>query len=148
MLVDEADALLAGLWRDEHDDAYVVLVGSRLDALQIVVEGQVGNNDTTDTTLYTRLAKLLNAVLHDGIEITHQHQGNGDLFLDGLQLLEKQTQTHTILQGCCGCFLDNRSVGHRIAEGYADFYHADTSILHSQNGIGSTVKGGGSCTEI
>ena len=42
VLVDEADALRAGLGRDEHDDAQVVAVGNGFHDVLVVVEGQIG----------------------------------------------------------------------------------------------------------
>ena len=44
MVVDESDALIAGLRSDEHDDTQVVAVGNGLDKAEIVVEGQIGDD--------------------------------------------------------------------------------------------------------
>ena len=71
MVVNKTDALLAGLRGDEHDDAQVVLVCNGFHDVQIVIEGQVGNDGTTDAGLDTTLAKSLNTIVKDGIEITH-----------------------------------------------------------------------------
>ena len=86
VVVDETDALLTGLRGDQHDDAQVVLVGHRLDDVQIVVERQVRDDGTTDASLDTRLTESLNTVMQDGVQIAHQHEGNLHLVLDGLQL--------------------------------------------------------------
>ena len=88
-MVDEADALVAGFGGDEHDDAEVVAVGDGLDNLLVVIERQVGDNHAADTTLDTTLTKLLDAVVEDRIEITHEDEGNLYVVLDGLQLREE-----------------------------------------------------------
>ena len=83
MVVDESDSFLAGLRGDEHDDTQVVLVGNGLDLVQIVIEGQVGDDGAADTGLDTTLTEGLDAIMQDGIQITHQHQRNLHLILDG-----------------------------------------------------------------
>ena len=49
VLIDEADAFLAGLWGDEHDDAEVVAVGDGLYDLLVVIKGQVGDDHAADS---------------------------------------------------------------------------------------------------
>ncbi len=57
MLVDEADALLAGFWRNHHDDTDVILVGYRFHHLEIVIKRKVGNNGSSSLQLSTQLLK-------------------------------------------------------------------------------------------
>ena len=96
----------------------------------VVFEGQVGNDDATDAALHTRLAKGLDAVLHDGVEVAHQYQRNLHLVLDGMQLRKQRLERHAVLQGGSGSILDDRTIGHRVAEGNAYFNHVDASALH------------------
>ena len=63
MFVDKADSLLTGFWGDEHDDTQIVAVCHRLHDVEIVLEGQVGDNGTAHTTLGTTLAEGLDAVV-------------------------------------------------------------------------------------
>ena len=42
MLIDETDALLAGFWRNHHDDTDVILVGYGFYHLQIIIKGRSG----------------------------------------------------------------------------------------------------------
>ena len=71
MIINKTNTLLAGLRGDEHDDAQVVLVSNGFHDVQIVIKWQVRNDSTTDTSLDTTLAKSLNTIVKDGIEITH-----------------------------------------------------------------------------
>ena len=89
MLIDEADALLAGFRCDEHDNTDVILVSGRFDTLQLIIEGQVRDDDTANATFYTRLTERVNAVLHDGVQIAHQHEWDLYFVLDGFQLAEE-----------------------------------------------------------
>ena len=59
MVVDESDALLAGLGRDEHDDTQVVAVGYGLHDVEVVVEGEIRDNHAADACLHTALAEGL-----------------------------------------------------------------------------------------
>ena len=148
VVVDKTDALLAGLGRDEHDDAQVVLVGNGLDNLLIVLEGQVGDDGAAHTALYARLAKGLDAVVQDGVEITHEYQRDVDLVLDGLELAEEQAEVHAILERLCGGTLNDGTIGQRIAEGDAYLDHGDATALHGKNHIAGALEGGTACAEI
>ena len=148
MVVDEADALLAGLWGDEHDDAQVVLVGNGLHDVQIVIEGQVGDDHSADASLGTRLAERLDAVVQDGVQIAHQDKWNLHLILDGLQLGEECLQVHAVLQGLGGSTLDDGTVGQRVAEGDAHLNHGDAPTLHGQDHVGGAFEGRTASTEI
>ena len=86
MLIDKADALLAGLGGNHHDDAQVVFVGNRFHLFEIIFERKVWNDCTRGTTLHARLAEALDAVVHNHVEISHHHKGNLHLILDSLQL--------------------------------------------------------------
>ena len=74
VVVDEADALIARFGGDEHDDADVVAVGNGLVLFQIVLEGEVGDDDSVDAHFHAALTELLEAELHDGVEVAHQNQ--------------------------------------------------------------------------
>ncbi len=73
VFVDKADAFVARFGGDEHDDAQVVAVGNRFVGLKIVLERQVGNDDTVDANLVATLAERLETKLHDGVEIAHKN---------------------------------------------------------------------------
>ena len=74
VVIDKADALLGCFWSYQHDDTHVVFIGNGFNNILIVLEGQVGDDGSTDTTFHTTLAKCFNAIVHDGIEITHQYE--------------------------------------------------------------------------
>ena len=148
VVVDEADALLAGLWGDEHDDAQVVAVGNGFYDVLIVGEGQVRDDDTADSTFHALLTECLDAEMQDGVEITHEDQRYLYLILDGLQLVEKELHAHTVFQCLCGSTLDDRTVGEWVAEGDTHFNHGNTATLHRENNIGSAIEGGTAGTEI
>ena len=148
MVVDETDALLAGLGGDEHDDAQVVAIGDGFHDVQVVVEGEVGDDGSADTCLNTRLAELLDAVVQDGVEVAHQHEGNFYLVLDGCELGEEFAEGHTVSKGLCGGRLDDGTIGQRVAERDAYLNHRDASALHRQDDVGGAFEGGTTGTEI
>ena len=61
--------------------------------------------------------------------IVHQYERNAYLALYLLQLGEKQTEAHAIAQGTGrGCLYDG-TVGERVAERHAYFYHVNSVAL-------------------
>ena len=130
MLVDEADALLAGFRSNHHDDTDIVLIGDRLNYLEIVIERKVGNNGSADSALYTALEELLDAIVHDGVEIAHENERDIDFILDGLELTEEGLDGHAVFQRLGTCALDNGSISQRVTEGDTYFYHIDALAFH------------------
>lgn len=55
--VDKSDALFRCLWRYHHDATQIVAVGKRLYLAEIVIEGQVGDDESRDSALHTTLAE-------------------------------------------------------------------------------------------
>jgi Tat protein secretion system quality control protein TatD with DNase activity len=76
-----------------------------------------------DAACLTLPAEILKTILHDGIQVAHQHQRNADICADLLQLAEKFAERHAVAQGLCGCVLNDRTVGHRVAKRDTDFNH-------------------------
>ena len=148
MVVDEADALFAGLGRDEHDDAQVVAVGDGLDGLQIVGKGEVGDDHARHTGIGTRLAERLDAIVQDGVQIAHQDEWDVHLVLDGLELLQQQAHRHAVAECLGGGGLDDGTVGQRVAEGDADLNEVDATALHGQDDVGRAVEGWTASTEV
>ena len=148
MLVDESDALLAGLRGNHHDDTHVVLVSDGLHHLQVVIERKVGDDGAAHATLHATLEELLDAVVHHGIQIAHQHQGNVHLVLDGLQLGEEFLHGHSVLQRHGSGTLYHRAVSQGVAEGNAHLYHVDALALHRLDDIARAVQRGTASTEI
>ena len=148
MLVDEADALLAGLWGNHHDDTDVILVSDRLHHLQVVIEWKVWDDSSAHATLHTTLEECLDAIMHDRVEITHQYQWDVHLVLDGFQLTEEGLHGHAVLQGFCACALDDWSICQWVAEWDADFYHVDAVAFHRLDDSAGAVEGWATCTEV
>ena len=148
MLVDEADALLAGLGSDEHDDTDVVLVCHRLYEVEIVLERKVGNDHTRHARLHTAAEKRLVAIVHDRVEITHEDKRKANLVLDGFELAEQRGQRHAVFQRAGGGVLDDRTVGHGVAERNANLYEVDATAFHGFYHVAGTVQLRTSGTEI
>ena len=148
VIVDKTDALLTGLGGDEHDDAQVVTIGDGFHDVQIVVEGQVGDDGSADTSLNATFAKGLDTVVQDGVEIAHQHEGDFYMVLDGCELGEEFAEGHTVPESLRGSTLDDGTIGQRVAERDAYLNHGDASTLHRQDDIGSAFEGGAAGTEI
>ena len=49
VVIDKADALLGCFWGYQHDDTQVVFVGNGFDNVLVILEGQVGDDGSTDT---------------------------------------------------------------------------------------------------
>ena len=103
--------LLGSLRCDEHDDAQVVAVCYGLYLCEIVIEGQVGDDESGDTSLGSILTKLLDAIVQDGVEIAHEDKRNAYLLFDVFELLQKQVYAHAVFQSLSGCGLDDGTVG-------------------------------------
>ena len=129
MLVYKANALLGGLRRYHHNTTQVVAVGKRLYHLQIVGKRKVGDDESRDTALHTTLAETLVAVVHNDVEITHQHKRYMYLVLYSLKLCEEVFEGHAVLQGYGSGTLYHRSVCQGVAKGYAHLYHVDALAL-------------------
>ena len=138
MLIDEADALLAGFRSNHHDDTDIVLIGDRLNYLEIVIERKVGNNGSADSALYAALEELLDAIVHDGVEIAHEDEREADFILDGFELTEEGLDGHAVFQCLGTCALDNGSICQWVAEGDTYFYHIDTLAFHRLDYIAGT----------
>ena len=65
-----------------------VLVGYGTVFVHIILERQVGDDDSVDATFLAFLAEVLKAVLHDRIQVAHQHQWHLYFRTDMLQLAE------------------------------------------------------------
>ena len=75
----------------------------------------------------TALAKGFETIMEDGVEVSHQYQGDFHVLPDVFQLFEEAVQVHAVSQGFRGSVLDDGAVGHRAAEGDADFQHVYAS---------------------
>ena len=148
VLVDEADAVVAGLWRDEHDDAEVVAIGDGLDDVLVVVEGEVGDDHAANTGVDARLTEGFDAVVEDGIEIAHEDEGNLCLVLDGFQLGEEFGEGHAVFEGLSGGTLDDGAVGQGVAEWDADLDEVDAAALHGEDDVGGAFECGAASTEV
>ena len=148
VLVDEADALVAGLGCNQHDDAEVVAVGHGFVRVEVVAEWQVGNDHAVDAHLCATLAEWLESEVHDGVEVAHQDQWDADVAADVLQLGEQRAQGHAVAQCLCGCILYDGPVGHGVAEGYAHFYHVYAALGQGADDVGCAVQCGVSGAEI
>ena len=95
MLIDETDTLLAGFWRNHHDDTDVILVGNGFHHLQIIIKRKVWDDGAAHSALYAALEESLNAVVHDRVQITHQHEWKLHFILDFLQLGEEFLTVYT-----------------------------------------------------
>ena len=148
MLIDESDALLAGLRCNHHDDTDVILVGNRLHHFQIVIERKVWNDGATHTALHTTLEESLDAIVHDRVEITHQNQWQLHFILDGLELTEERLHGHSVLQGFGTRTLDDWSVSQRVTERNAHLNHIDAMAFHGFDDSTCALEGWTTGTEI
>ena len=83
---------------------------------------------------------MLETILQDGVEVSHQYQGEGHSFVaDAGQLSEQFAQAHAAPQGMGGRFLDDGPVGHRVTERDADFYHVDAFLLQGLDDVDGVV---------
>ena len=97
MPVDETDTLFARFRRDEHDDFQPVAVGYGVECFHIVPEGEVGDDDPVYPAVRTALAKGFETIMEDGVEVSHQYQGDFHVLPDVFQLLEEAVQAHAVL---------------------------------------------------
>lgn len=75
------------------------------------------------------MAEILESVLHDGVEVTHEYEWNFHVVAYPRKLGEKDLQRHTVVQGLRCRVLYDGAVGHRVAERYAYLYHVDTILF-------------------
>lgn len=129
MGIDQADTLVGCFGGDKHDDAEVVAVGDGFVLLEVVAEREVGDNHAVNAYLGASTAKVFEAVLHDGIEVAHENEGDGDFAAYVAQLVKKDAEGHTVAQGYGTALLDDGTVGHGVGEGDTDFYHIDALPL-------------------
>ena len=127
--IDFADALLGSFRGDEHNHPQVVSVGHGFVFREVFGEGEVGDDDAVNPGLAATFAEMLEAILHDGIEVTHQDDRNVNLRTHLFQLAEEEAEAHSVAQGLCRSLLDDRAVRHRVGEGDADFNHVDSRLL-------------------
>lgn len=138
--VDKPDAFLRGLRGYQHDDAQPVAVSYRFVGLEIVFEREVGDYHAVDAGLGTFSAELLKPEMHYRIEITHQYQWDVDVAADVGELAEQHAERHAVAQRLCSGILNNRTVGHRVAERYADFYHVNAPVGKSADDFGRGIE--------
>lgn len=122
--------------------------GNRTIFLLIVFERQVRDNHAINSTCLTILTEAFESVLHDWIQVTHEHQWNPDVFTDIFQLAHQQFQRHTVSEGFGGRILDDGTVCHRVTERDSDFYHIDAFLFQGPDNIGSSVQDRCSGTKI
>ena len=146
--VDETDTLFARFRRDEHDDFQPVAVGYGFECFHIVPEGEVGDDDPVYPAVCTALAKGFETIMEDGVEVSHQYQGDFHVLPDVFQLLEEAVQAHAVLQGFRGSVWDDGSGGYRVAEGDADFQHVYASCGQCADDVSRTSGRRVSGTEI
>ena len=127
--IDFADALLGCLRGDEHNHPQVVSVGHGFVFREVFGEGEVGDDDAVNPGFAATFAEMLEAILHDGIEIPHQDDRNVNLRTHLFQLAEEEAEAHAVAQGLCRSLLDDRAVCHRVGERDSDFNHVDAGLL-------------------
>ena len=143
-----ADALLARLGRNEHNDFYPVLFGQCPVVLFVFQERQVGDDDPVDAAPHALLTEMFEAELQDGVQVAHQHEGDMHVASDIGQLAEEQAKGHAVVQGAGGGFLYDHPVGHGVAEGYAYFYHSHAVALEGADNVGCPVQGRAAGAEV
>ena len=148
MRVNFPDAFLAGFGSDEHDHFYSIAFGQCLEMFLVFTERQVGDDDPVDAASHALLAEVLEAELQDGVQITHQYEGDVYVATYVGQLLEEQAEGYSVAQGARGRFLYDHAVGHGVAEGDTYFYHSDSVALEDTNDIGRPVQGRASGAEV
>ena len=148
MFVDESDTLLTCLWGNHHDNADIIFVSNRLYHFQIIIKWKIRNDSSTHTTFYTTLEEFLNSVVHDRIQIAHQHKWQLHFILDGLQLSEELLYGHSILQSLSTSTLNDRSISQRITERDSYLYHIYSLALHRLYHITRSFEGWATCAEI
>ena len=114
----------------------------------VITERKIGDNDTIDATFYAVAAEAFESELHDGVEVTHQNEGDVYVLADVAQLLEKEFQRHTVADCLGSGILDDNTVCHGIAERDSDFNHTDSVSLERADYFGRTVQGGSAGAEI
>ena len=87
-------------------------------------------------------------MVHDDVEIAHQHQGDGDLVPDGPQLVEEQLERHAVLQRHRSGALNDGPVGQRVAEWDAHLDHVNAPPLQREDDIGRHVQPGTAGAEV
>ena len=148
MLADQAHALLGCLRGDEHDEAQPVPGGHVLVTLHIVLEGQVRDDHPVHAHARAAGAERLEAIAENGVQVAHQDEGNVHVAADVLELGEEFFEGHPVPEGLRGGVLDHGPVGHRIAEGDADFDHVHAFACQGADDVRRTVGGGGPGAEI
>ena len=148
IVVDEADALIAGFGSDEHDDPEVITVGDGFDLREVIVEGKVRDDDARDSCCGSVSAEAFDAIVEDGVEIAHEDERYLHLILDRTELLEEEGEGHPILQCLGGGTLNDGTVGEGIAEGDADFNEVDATALKGEDDIRGAVEGRAASTEV
>ncbi len=128
-LVDAADALGSGLGRDEEDGAQIVALKNFLVLLQVVVQGQVRQDEPIDAHGRGFAAEVLHAELHHRVEVAHEQDGRvGHSLADVFKLAEQHGQAHAVFEGGGAAELNHGSVGERVGEGHSDFDKVGTGL--------------------
>ena len=77
--------------------------------------------------------------MEDGVEVSHQYQKGISRLAGCLSAPPRRAvQAHAVLQGFRGSVLDDGSVGHRVAEGDADFQHVYASCSQCADDVSRT----------
>ncbi|EGF51224.1 hypothetical protein HMPREF9446_03605 [Bacteroides fluxus YIT 12057] len=148
MGINFADTGFIGFGSDEHDDPYVTFPGNGLVTFFVILEGEVGDDDTVDAAFGTLPAEILETELHDGVEVAHEDERDVDVTANVLQLFEKEAEGHAVPEGAGGGVLDDDAVSHRVAERDADFYHVDSVLFKGTDNIGCTFQVRTAGTEV
>ena len=139
--VNQADALLARFGRDEHYHAQAVAVGHGAVVADVVVKRQVRNNHAVNAAGGAVAAEVFKAILHDGVEVAHEQQRHvGHVPADVAQLVHQDAEGHAVAQGPGRGLLNDRAVGHGVAEGDAYFYHVHALFGQLADDAGRVVN--------
>ena len=148
VLVYQPDTFFTGFRSDQHDDLEAILLGNGTEFCLVILEGKVWNDHSVNAAFPAAPAEVLETVLHDGVQISHQYRRDSDLAADIGQLAEEFFQGHSVVKGLgCG-LLDNRTVGHRVTERDSYFYHLAPFLIQSTDDFGCTFQRGTAGTEV
>ena len=103
---------------------------------------QIGKDEAVHSGCPGVPEEAFGTVLHDLIEIPHQHQGNIRIRADLPDLFQQYGQGHAIGQCLLAAGLDSGSIGQWIGIGYADLDEVDPGLAQFANDGPGTVQGG------
>ena len=140
--VNQTDTLLGGLRRDQHNHFQIIPIGDRFVVGHVVGIGQIRNDHAIHTYLHAALAEGFEAILHNGIQVTHQDNGDLHALSNPFQLLEEQTDRHAVAQRLCARLLNDRTIGHWVGKGNTYLNHVDTFCLQLSQDLGCIFQPG------